>query len=221
MSWDNIWEKVFQKEEWGKYPPECLIRFIAKNFYGKVRKNVRILEVGCGPGANIWYMAREGFDTYGVDGSPTAIERAIRRIKEDGLTAELKVSDAEKLPYPASYFNAVVDNECLAHNSKESAKIILREIKRVLKKGGLFFSRTFTDKTYIGNSQEKMSSLEFKEVSEGTFADRGFIRLIAKGGIRGLYGKYFKIVSIDKLEYSMNDEKQLSSEWIINCQKEV
>ena len=84
MSWDRTWEKVFKENEWGKYPDENFIRFLARNFYKKDRKNIRILEIGCGPGANIWYMAREGFDVYGIDGSSIAIERARTRLKTEG-----------------------------------------------------------------------------------------------------------------------------------------
>ncbi|EDP6584064.1 class I SAM-dependent methyltransferase, partial [Campylobacter jejuni] len=29
----QIWENIFSQKEWGKYPSENLIRFIAKNFY--------------------------------------------------------------------------------------------------------------------------------------------------------------------------------------------
>lgn len=61
-----------------------MIRFIARNFY-KVnnRESIKILEVGCGPGANLWYMNREGFTVYGIDGSETAIKKAEKRLKED------------------------------------------------------------------------------------------------------------------------------------------
>lgn len=62
MSNDNIWNSVFKNQEWGKYPSEDLIRFIARNFYSiKNRLDVKVLEIGCGPGANIWFLAREGF----------------------------------------------------------------------------------------------------------------------------------------------------------------
>lgn len=86
-AWDPIWEEVFHSQEWGKYPGESLIRFIARNFYKRNRKEVRILEIGCGTGANIWYLCREGFSAYGIDGSKKAVSLANNRIKTEGLTA--------------------------------------------------------------------------------------------------------------------------------------
>jgi len=71
-SWDQVWESVFKQQEWGKYPGESLIKFVARNFYKNDRKRVSLLEIGCGPGANIWFMAREGFNVTGIDGSQIA-----------------------------------------------------------------------------------------------------------------------------------------------------
>lgn len=81
MAWDPLWERVFSSQSWGNYPGEDFIRFVANNFYQNLnRGQVRILEVGCGPGANLWFMAREGFSVYGVDGSQTAIALAKSRL---------------------------------------------------------------------------------------------------------------------------------------------
>ena len=83
-SWNPIWENVFVNNEWGKYPSESLIQFIAHNFYKKNRSEVKLLEVGCGTGANVWYITREGFDGNGIDGSETAIKRGIARFVVEG-----------------------------------------------------------------------------------------------------------------------------------------
>ena len=65
---NNEWEEIFKTQGWGKYPPEELIRFIARKYsHEPNRKSIKILEIGCGPGANIWYLAREGFTVYGID----------------------------------------------------------------------------------------------------------------------------------------------------------
>ena len=72
---NEIWNKIFTQKEWGRYPSENLIKFIAKNFYHLKRSEINILEIGCGPGANIWYLSREGFISHGIDISSVAIPR--------------------------------------------------------------------------------------------------------------------------------------------------
>ena len=58
-----IWDKIFKSKGWGKYPAEDLVRFIAKNFDKKKKKSkINILEIGCGPGGNLSYFAKEGFN---------------------------------------------------------------------------------------------------------------------------------------------------------------
>ncbi|WP_240682424.1 hypothetical protein [Campylobacter jejuni] len=55
----NIWEQIFSKKEWGKYPSENVIRFIARNFYNvQDRSKINILELGFGTGANLWLWYR-------------------------------------------------------------------------------------------------------------------------------------------------------------------
>src|SRR4051812_28520612 len=60
------------------YPNEELLRFLGRNFFSKVpreaRSSVPVLEVGCGSGANLWMIAREGFDAHGLELSGEALE---------------------------------------------------------------------------------------------------------------------------------------------------
>jgi len=218
MVWDEKWEKVFQTEEWGKYPPECLIRFIAGNYYNKDRKTVKILEIGCGTGTNLWYMARERFDVYGIEGSKTAVERAIKRIESEGLSANIIQGDILSLPFEKEYFDAVIDSDCLYCNSADDTNIVLSEVKRVLKKDGLFFSRTPTDKMYFGKSFDTVGDMEYKNISDGPLKGKGLARLMNLDRIKSMYGKYIKILSIDKEEHTRDNGNILVSKWVIVCQ---
>ena len=83
-SFSKEWEEIHRNQEWGKYPSEQLVRFIARNFYNKDRKNIKILDFGCGAGANTWFLAREGFDVYAFDGSESAVNRAKEYLNKDG-----------------------------------------------------------------------------------------------------------------------------------------
>lgn len=217
-SWDPIWETVFQNHEWGKYPGENLIQFIARNFYKKERQKIFLLEIGCGPGANIWFMAREGFNVTGIDGSKTAINIARERLKRENLRAQLIVGDIINLPFENYSFDGIIDNECLSCNNEQNTLLIFAEISRLLKSGGLFYSRSFSNEMFIG---EKLlnESFEFSNITEGPLLGKGFVRLMDEQKIHSLYTKNFKIRSIDKIEYTQYNSSQKISEFIIICQK--
>ena len=220
-SWDQNWQSVFIENEWGKYPPESVIRFVARNFYKSNRKEIKILEVGCGTGANIWYLLRERFDAYGIDGSSVAIDRARERFKNENLVSKLICGDIINLPYEDNFFDAVIDNECIYCNNFENTETILNEIDRVLKSNGKFYSRTFTDKLFVGGGADhtKVSKFEYSEINIGPLAGKGFARLTSKDDIDNVYGKLFNICSIDSIEYTIDNENQIVSEWIIVCEK--
>jgi SAM-dependent methyltransferase len=218
MSWDNVWEQIFQESVWGQYPGEDVIRFVARNYYKRDRGQVKILEVGCGPGANIWYMAREGFDVYGIEGSPTAVERCNTRLAKEGLKANVVVGDINVLPYDDNTMDAALDIGCLCCNDAASTAAILAEIYRVLKPGGKFYSRTFTDAQYLGDV-EPDPNLEYPAAQDGTLKGKGFIRLTSAETLQQLYGAKFEIESIDKSEFTRENSTQLNSDWGIVCVK--
>lgn len=220
MEIDNrsTWEKIYQEQEWGKYPAEALIRFIARNFYQRKRDEVHILEVGCGPGPNIWYFAREGFNAYGIDISETAIERAKNRLVSEGLSAvELRAGNILSLPFSDKTFDCVVDNACLYCNSLSDTEMIMKEIQRVTKDEGFLYSRTPSSDMYIGKAQKKRGHLEFYDISDGPFAGKGLARLIDRQGINALYGRFFEIISVDRMDYTSNNGEIKVSEWVIIC----
>src|SRR3989338_8626816 len=107
-----IWENVYQNHSWGKYPAEDLIRFIARYFYSvENRGAIKILEIGCGPGPNLCYLARERFTPYGIDISKTAINRARKSLSviANCSNDQLVVGDIQALPFQDAFFDAVID----------------------------------------------------------------------------------------------------------------
>jgi len=56
-------------------------------------------------------------------------------------------------------------------------------------------------------------------ITEGSLVNTGRFRLIDENGIKELYGSYFDILSIDKMDYTRDNRSVLVSEWIIVCRK--
>jgi SAM-dependent methyltransferase len=222
MSWDENWEQIFQNKEWGKYPAEDLIRFVAKNFYKyKNRKEIKILEIGCGTGANLWFIAREGFSVYGIDGSKTAIDIAQHRLDKEvkNWAGDLRVGDIIKLPYEDGVFDAVIDNEAVTHNSFENSKKIYKEALRVLAPGGKLFSRTFSTGSWGENTGTQINENEWIP-SEGPMSLGEFLRFTPHDLIETLFGK-FQINEVELLTRTSNQMEKEIKEWLIICQKKT
>lgn len=156
----DSWERLFATRPWGAYPPEELVRFIARRFGATVDKSkMRVLEVGCGPGPNIWYLVREGFTVAGIDASPTAIRQAGERLVAEGLPHEtprvdLQVGNFERLAWPDDSFDAVIDIEAIYANPMGVVRAAMAEVKRTLKPGGVFFGKMFGPQTSGSESGE-------------------------------------------------------------------
>jgi len=134
----NIGQK-YQRQ----YPNEEFCRFMGRNFFHVAqnkRKKLKFLEVGVGSGANLSVICNEKFDASGIDISEDSIKITKKIFKRKKYKASLKVGDMTNIPYDSKKFDCVFDvfSSCLL--AKKDGNIFLKEVNRVLKKGGKFFS---------------------------------------------------------------------------------
>lgn len=97
-------------------------------------EGTKLLDLGCGNGnvlaSLVSYPEKE---LYGMDLSEKMIEEARQRLPEG---VNLCVGDAERLPYADQSFDIIICNASFHHYPKPD--VVLEEIRRVLKKGGIF-----------------------------------------------------------------------------------
>jgi ubiquinone/menaquinone biosynthesis C-methylase UbiE len=94
----------------------------------------RVLEIGVGMGADYEQWLKAGAIATGVDLSQTSLDRARRRCDLSGLTPDLRLADAENLPFADNSFD-IVYSYGVMHHSPDTARC-LQEAWRVLKPGG-------------------------------------------------------------------------------------
>jgi SAM-dependent methyltransferase len=100
----------------------------------KDARGLKVLEVGVGMGADYLEWLKAGAVATGVDFSSASIARARQRCELAGFTPDLRVADAEKLPFVDDSFD-VVYSYGVMHHSPDTAQCV-REARRVLKPGG-------------------------------------------------------------------------------------
>jgi SAM-dependent methyltransferase len=96
----------------------------------------RVLDVGCGPGDHVIYLAARGHQVTGIDIAPTAIRRAIARADELGLDIEFLVADATTLDGVAEQqFDTVLDSGLYDSLSPSQRRAYLAALGKVVAPG--------------------------------------------------------------------------------------
>lgn len=130
----------------------------------------RVLDLGCGTGINALWLAQHGFETTGLDCSPTAIQKAEQRAAEHGaaitwITADFMTADL------SGPFDLVFDRGCFhCFDSLDQRKDFARRVHDLLTDDGLWLS-------LIGNADDAprevgpptLSAAEIAEAVESCF----------------------------------------------------
>ena len=129
--------RVEQAHWWYTGRRKILAGFVEQICRQVTDRRPRILDVGCGTGANLLMLSQYG-DAEGVDIS----EDALAFCRERGLD-KVRLGAGEQLPYDDGTFDLVTAFDVVEHMDDDLAG--LREMRRVLRPGGrvLLFVPTF------------------------------------------------------------------------------
>ncbi len=116
---------------------------------GRFQPQMQVLDAGCGSGRNLIYFLRTGYHVCGVDQSSESIAQV--RSLAHALAPQLsennfRVEPVEKMSFADNSFDAVISSAVLHFaQDEEHWQRMVREMWRVLKPGGIFFSRLASD----------------------------------------------------------------------------
>ena len=150
----------------------------------------RALDLGCGTGTNVIYLARHGWQSTGVDFIPRAVRQARRKARRLGVGDRVAfyvhdVSRLDQLDLPA--FDLVVDIGCL-HSLPASQQASYAEgLRSVTRPGAIYL-------LYAWGPREGRS---------------GLVGLTPEG-VGALFGPHFRVV---RVEHGLEVTNQSASAW--------
>jgi ubiquinone/menaquinone biosynthesis C-methylase UbiE len=148
---------AFREREWDRLerPAEGALELELTNRALKrhlVRPPARVLDLGGGPGRYALTLAEQGYTVSLVDLSPDLLEIARRRAAETHVQiVEIVEGDARDLSrWPAGEFDAVLSLGPFYHlQTPEDRGSAARELKRVLRPGGILFAAFMPRLTFV------------------------------------------------------------------------
>ena len=128
----------------------------------------RVLD--CGAGGNLPPLAiftEHGYKTHGIDISQEQIERAKKFEKEHNLELGIMEGDMKSLPFDDESISFAYSYNSIFHMSKEEIRKVVKEIYRVLPKGGLAFINFASTNDYRAAAGEKVRDGEYIQEEHG------------------------------------------------------
>ena len=149
---------------------------------------MKVLDVGCGTGADLQLYSQAGCTVYGVDLSPAMLKVAQKKL---GDSATLRLCNAAQIPFPDEFFDLVLATYVLHEMPSENRPLAIREMMRVLKQDGRLLLMDFRPGPYrFPNgwiSRALTLILEFVAGREHLRNGRAFLE---SGGLRELLSHY-------------------------------
>lgn len=164
MGFSKEWEERFKANtHLSIWPWTDLVGYVMR-YARPSSPEYRVIEIGCGAGANIPFFKNLGVQYFAIEGSETIVKRLWEKFSE--LKANIVNGDfTRNIPFPGP-FDLIVDRSAMPHNSTEAIKQGLAIIYDKLADGG----------KYIGIDWFSTAHSEYHrgEPAEDRFTRRGY-----------------------------------------------
>ncbi len=176
-------------------PDQSLMEFIKEHKLTPCRA----IDIGCGTGSNLIWLAQHSFQATGYDLSPLAIEKARQKAADAGVDCSFINSDFLAEDIPAASFDFAFDRGCFHHIREHDKRLVFaKKVSDVLCNNGIWLSLVGNrDETREGPGPPKLSATEISKAAE----------------------LYFEIVSLKAHHFDFDHEGIPAMNWVCHMKK--
>lgn len=144
--WEDSFAEQIARQAYNTAPAEAVIRTVSyylrdRAEQGVVARGMHFLEMGCGAGPNLLWLAQKGITVSGVDVAPTALRLARETLDGNGYGKQigsLLEASVSTVPLPDASFDGIIESCVFQHLARPDREAAFREVGRLLKPGGVF-----------------------------------------------------------------------------------
>jgi cyclopropane fatty-acyl-phospholipid synthase-like methyltransferase len=122
-----------------------------------------VLDIGCGTGEHALFFAEKGFEVWGIDSAPLAIQKAQEKAGARELTVHFLILNALDLPLLNRKFDTVTDSGLFHTLSDEDRPLFVDTLAAILPHGGNYFMLCFSDLEPGGYGPRRIARKEIED----------------------------------------------------------
>ncbi len=220
MSFSNEWEQRYAENTHLSVWPWSDVVSLTRRHCRTLGAGSRVLELGCGAGANIPFFEALGVAYHAVEGSPTIVATLHERLPH--LADSIVTGDFTQPWAFAPGFDLVIDRASLTCNGGQAIRRCLRQAYDALLPGGFFigvdwYSTLHSD---YANGERGEDAFTRKAFTSGSFANTGNVHFSDEAHLRDLF-QDFELVMLEEkqaVRYEPADNHRFAS-WLLVARK--
>ncbi|MFC7303452.1 class I SAM-dependent methyltransferase [Streptomyces monticola] len=149
-----------------------------------------VLDIGCGPGDNAVFLARQGHRVTAVDAASAAVEQA--RVRARGLDIAFAVADATRLDGYDGRFDSVLDSALFHTLGAEARRRYVAALHRVTRPGARLSMLCFADVPGGMPAPLSVAEKELRAVLSGAGWEIDALSVSVYSGLAGPVKEFFE-----------------------------
>lgn len=217
MGFSHEWEEKYSNnQQMSIWPWSDLVSYIYRYTDVAKRPHAKVLELGCGAGANIRLFQELGADYYAIDGSSTII--ALLKEKFPMYAENLTVGDFTKeIPFDET-FDVIVDRASVTHNTTRDIEKTICMIEGCLSRfGGRFIGIDWFSKNHddfiLGEDVIDDAYTKYMGEVKGQFDGVGNVHFSDDAHLRDLFANFDIKVMEEKVVNTLLPVKHRFASW--------
>lgn len=202
MTFSPEWEQLYcDNAHMSIWPWSDLVSYVHR--YAKPAASFqRVLELGCGAGANIPFFLKLGVDYCAIEGSPAIVDRLHQAYP--ALREKILVGDFTRMLPFEGVFDLIVDRGSLTHNATAGIRDGLALAYQRLRPGGKFIGIDwFSSAHSSAGLGSAFDSHTRTDVASGHLAGTGKVHFCDREHLLGLLSEAG--YQVERLEHKQND----------------